>query len=128
MIRKNGFTFIEVMVTIVILTTGIFMIYKIFLSSLDQQSYLTHRFYASNLLDKKIFEAQRLFQEKGTFLPKEGLGEDVFIDNKKLAFEIKTLFQEIPGLEDLLQLDIGVFWLERGRPVRLTRSVYISRY
>ena len=129
--KKKGFTFVEVMVAIMILTTGIVAIYKTFLLSLDQQNYLTHRLYASNLLDKKIFEMERLFQEKGIAALKEDLTENVVVDNKNLVFQVKTFFRaplEIPDLEDVLQIDIGVFWPEHGRVVRLTRAAYVSRY
>ena len=124
----NGFTFIEVMVTIMILSTGIVMIYKTFLISLDQQNYLLHRLYANNLLDLEITQLQHVFQEKGRSSLKDNeMTKNAVIHNKTLAFAIKTFFQDIPELEGTLQMDIGIFWLERGRTVRLTRSVYLSR-
>lgn len=127
--KRRGFTFVEIMVTITILSTGIVMIYKAFLISLDQQNYLVHRLYANNLLDQKIAELGRLFQERGKdALKKEGLVEDVVIHNKQVPFEIKTFFEDFADLPDLLELNVGVFWSEHGRPVRLTRVAYISRY
>ena len=128
--RKQGFTFIEIMVTIMILATGIVMIYKTFLTSLDQQTYLLHRLYANNLLDQRIAELQHLFEEQGkTSLEKKGtIIEEVSIHNKIVPFEVQAFFTDVLDLEDILQLDIGIFWSEHGRPVRLTRSIYISRY
>jgi len=126
--NKKAFTFVEIMVTITILATGIVMIYKTFLISLDQQSYLTHRLYANNLLDQKIVELGILFQEKGEAALQKGSFKDMMIHNKKIPFEIKTAFESVVNLPDLLQVNMGVYWSEHGRPVRLTRSIYISRY
>lgn len=127
--RKNGFTFMEVMVTVVILSTGIVMIYKAFLLSLDHQRYMIHRLYANNLLDQKIEGIQRLFQDKGAASLKPGeTVENISISHKAIPFAINTLFKNVSDMEDFLQMDIGISWLERGRPIRLTRSVYISRY
>ena len=111
----------------VILATGLVAIYKSYLLCLDQQTYLIHRIYANNLLDKKIFETERLYQEKGESAIKEEMTEPMVIHNKNLIFEVKAFIQEVRDLEDILQLDIGVFWPEGGRLVRLTKSVYISR-
>jgi prepilin-type N-terminal cleavage/methylation domain-containing protein len=126
--KKGGFTFLEVMVTAAILSTGIVVIYKAFLFSLDRQRYLVHRLYANNLLDQKIAEVQRLFQDKGeaSLDPGEAV-ENISVDNRKIPMTIQTLFQKMP-VENLLQMDIGVSWLERGHPARLSRSVYISRF
>jgi len=127
--NKRGFTFIEVMVTLMILATGVVMIYKTFLMSLDRQTYLFHRLYANNLLDQKIAEAQQLFQETGrSGLEKINLSESVSIRNQVFPFEIKAFVENILDLENVLQLDIGIFWSEHGRSVRLTRSVYISSF
>ena len=124
----SGFTFIEIMVTIAILSTGIVMIYKSFLVSMDQQSYLLHRLYANNLLDSEITQLERIFREKGKLALKDDERmKNVVIHNKDIPFTVKTFFQEIPGLEDLLQMDIGILWLERGKTVRLSRSVYLAR-
>ena len=126
--RKNGFTFIEVMVTVMILATGIVMIYKVFLSSLDHQRYLIHRLYANNVLDQKIEEMQRLFKEKGEeSLQQIETVENVFLRNKEIAFTTIVLFENVPGLKNILQMDVGVSWPERGRPIHLARSVYIVR-
>ena len=129
---KNGFTLIEVMVTVVILATGLTMIYRGFLLSLDHQRYMVRRLHADSVLDEKIKEVKYLFQEKGEAalmkLAEEPAVEHVVINNKDVLFTIITLFQNDPKVENFLQMDIGISWLERGHPIRLSRSVYISRY
>ena len=60
--KKRGFTFIEIMVTLIILTSGITMIFKSFLISLDRINYLTTRMYASVQIDNRISEIQKMLR------------------------------------------------------------------
>jgi prepilin-type N-terminal cleavage/methylation domain-containing protein len=129
--KKNGFTFLEVMVTVAILAIGLVMIYKAFLLSLDHQNYLIHRLYANVLMDQKIGETRFFLQEKGAVAlekEKKEKVEHVVINNRDIPFTIARFFQKVPGIENFLQMDIGISWFEHGRPIHLTRSLYISRY
>src|SRR5262245_8551690 len=90
---QKGFTFLEIMITIVVLSTGIVAIYKTFLLCLDHQRYLTHRLYASNLIDRRTAQLQALFREKGDAFQNQSkvpLDENGFLFNQEVPFEIKT--------------------------------------
>src|SRR5208283_1755565 len=50
----KGFTFVEVMVSLVVLCCGIVLIYKSFFLCADYLNNLTCRLYASSLLDEKV--------------------------------------------------------------------------
>ena len=126
--NKKGFTFFELMVTVAILSTGITLIYRSFLISLDYQEYLSHRLYAINLLNDAIAIRQWELQDKG----KVDLGQhmetvDAKLNNKKVAFQISTLVRKVDQLENIFELDTVLAWLENGRSVRLVQSTYISR-
>ena len=116
------------MVTVAILSTGITLIYRSFLISLDYQEYLSHRLYAINLLNDAIAIRQWELQDKG----KVDLGQhmetvDAKLNNKKVAFQISTLVRKVDQLENIFELDTVLAWLENGRSVRLVQSTYISR-
>ncbi len=125
---RRGFTFFEVMVTVAILATGVVMIYKALLLSLDHQSRLTHRLYAMNLLDHKMTSVQRGYQESGT-IPL-GTSEEihrVMLNNRPMAFQFTMNFSDMGDLEDIFQLDLILSWRERGRASHLSRSAYVHR-
>ena len=114
------------MVTLMILTTGIVMIYKVFLLSLDRQRYLLHRLYANNILDRRIAEVQHSLKAKGvTTLEQKEVVENAVLHNKEIPFTTAVAFQNVADLENLYQMNIGISWLERGHVMHLARSVYI---
>ncbi|MDE2027350.1 MAG: prepilin-type N-terminal cleavage/methylation domain-containing protein, partial [Candidatus Omnitrophica bacterium] len=61
--NRSGFTFVEVMVALVVLCGGIVLIYKSFFLCADYLNNLTCRLYASSLLDEKIGRITRAFAE-----------------------------------------------------------------
>src|SRR5690348_4413825 len=61
--RIQGFTFVEVMVSLVVLCSGIVMIYKSFFLCADYLQNLTCRLYASSLIDEKIGDINKSFAE-----------------------------------------------------------------
>src|SRR5579872_1277046 len=59
----QGFTFVEVMVSLVILCCGIVLIYKSFFLCADYLNNLTCRLYASSLMDEKIGDITESFAD-----------------------------------------------------------------
>src|SRR3989338_1352826 len=59
---KRGFSFLEVMVAVMVLSGGLISIYKSFFTSLDYTNHLTIRLQANILLDEKIATLNRLLQ------------------------------------------------------------------
>lgn len=125
--QDRGFSFFEVMVTTAILSFGLVMIYKAFFISLGFNDHLAHRLSAITLLDNKIYELQRLYEEKHLVpLNKSSQVKSVMINNKRVDFEYDIDFKPIAGLEDMYRADITLSWAENNRDIRLSRSVYIS--
>src|ERR1039457_5245129 len=63
LIGNLGFTFVEVMVSLVVLCCGIVVIYKSFFLCADYLNNLTCRIYASSLIDEKIGDIAKSFAE-----------------------------------------------------------------
>ncbi len=126
-LRNHGFTFIEVMVTLVILSVGIVAILKVFIVSLDQLSYLGNRVYATIALDNKIIKMSRGMSTYNT-LTFRSFEENESIDTgpKNVDFKEQIKITEIANFSDLFLLESTISWNERGRTMQLARSVYLS--
>ena len=125
--RKSGLTFIEVMVTIVILSTGIVIIYKALLMSLDYQSHLTRRLYALNLLEGALIDVQ-LRYDGGQISP-GGPEQDIYevvLNNRTVSFQFTIDFFQDYELLNIWRGDAVLSWPERGRTFSLIRSIYIG--
>lgn len=125
---KEGFSFIELMVTITILSAGIVGLYKILLSSLDRMDYLTHRIYATILLDNKISRIERMlrvYKALPVNLPRE---EKADVGSRLLTFQQEVNISEVEDLLEVFRVDIGLTWSEGGRSIHLGRSAYIADY
>lgn len=124
---NQGFTFIEVMVALIILSTGIVVILKVFIVSLDQLSYLGNRVYATIALDNKMI---RMSRELSTYnaLAIHPLEESESIDTgpKNVEYKEQLNISEVSNFSDLFLLDSTISWNEKGRRMQLARSVYLS--
>ncbi len=124
---NKGFTFIEVMVALIILSTGIVTILKVFIVSLDQLSYLGNRVYATIALDNKMIKMSRGLSTYNA-LAIHQLEESESIDTgpKNVEYKEELRISEVPGFSDLFLLDSTISWNEKGRTMQLARSVYLS--
>jgi len=127
--QEYALTFFEVMVSVVILSMGLVMIYKSFLASLDYQRYLSHRLYAMNFLDSRIEAIRsdyRILQYE--FPQQDSENFAVIINNKRIPFRLDMMSSGIANLEKILKVDLLLSWEERGRTFRLSRSFYMTRF
>ncbi len=124
-----GFSFVEVMVTAAVLSFGIVMIYKAFLASLDQLTYINHRLYAMTLLDNKVISLQKLLEARKE-IPFGGTQETESgqFGQKTVDFNYILDFKNIEDINGIFQLDIKLSWKEGRRDVGISRSVYLACY
>jgi len=126
---KHGFSFVEVMVALAILSGGVVFIYKSFLISLDYIHHLACRSYALTLLDNKINYFQQIFAAKKEILfNQQDAGDEVTINNRKVYFRYEMDFKMVEKLKNIYQLDISLAWNEGNRHKQLARQVYIANY
>lgn len=124
---NQGFTFVEVMVTLVILSSGIVFIYKTFFLCADYLSRLSLRLQAVELLDEKIDTMARLLKEKGGMAFSPGDASVVrTVQNKSVTFQYVVDVAQVPGFEDVWRCDVGISWPETGRQSQLSRSAILS--
>ena len=127
LISKQGFTFIELMVTLAVLSFGIVMVYKAFFASLDQINYLNHRLYATIFLDNQLTEMQRAYKSSKTVPMNFASTESVEIGYKTIDFKPTKVMTPVEDIPFLFQVDLSVSWTEKGdRTITLSRSAYIG--
>ncbi len=122
---RVGLTFVEVMVTSVILSAGLVAIYRSFFIAADVVQHLSNRLYALNLLENKITTIERDFRSRKDF-DIGPLTEDAVVNNHPVVFQYRVELKPVGSLLTVFQLDISLSWEERGRFRSVSRSAYFS--
>ena len=124
----SGFTFIEIMVTLVILSLGIVAIYRVFITSLDQITHLNSRLYANILLEDRAATIERTLRAYQA-LPFELEPQEVVdVGVKSIHLEPEYSIAEVMDFSDIYKIHVAYVWTEGGRKVRLSREALISDY
>ena len=123
-----GFTFVEVMVSLVILCSGIVFIYKSFFLCADYLNNLTCRLYASSLLDEKIGDVAQSFAQ----WPAKSLdfGDNFVtlqINHKPVTFNYAITLEPLIDVKSVWQLRVNLSWRDGPRVMHATRSAYMMR-
>ena len=126
--NKQGFTFVEVMVSLVVLCCGIVLIYKSFFLCADYLNNLTCRLYASSLIDQKIGDVSKSFAE---WPAKDlNLGDSsvtLAINYKPVRFDYDINLAPLPDVKSVWQLDVKLSWVDGPRKMHAQRSAYMIR-
>jgi|GEM_PF-532679 len=122
---ERGITFIEVMVTAVILSAGLVAIYRSFFIGLDYLQHLSCRLYALNLIEGKIASAEQNFRSLKDF-DIGPLTDTAVINNHPVEFHFTVSVVPVGNLLSVFKLDIALSWAERNRIVTISRSTYFS--
>ncbi len=125
--RIRGFSFVEMMVAVAILSFGIVFIYRALFISLDYLHHITYRLYAQELMDNKIADVERIFHQKKTIPFSQNQEKRTLnINNRKVDFVYTLNIAAIRNLDNIYQLDVSVSWPERNRHIKLSRLAYIA--
>jgi len=127
-VGNPGFTFVEVMVSLVVLCCGIVLIYKSFFLCADYLNNLTCRLYASSLIDEKIGDISESFAEwpakdlnfGNTFVTLQ-------INHKPIQFIYDIKFAPLSDVSSVWQVDVNLKWVDGPRNMHMQRSTYMIR-
>lgn len=125
---NSGFTFVEVMVALAVLSLGIVIIFKGFVVSLDRLSYLTNRLYATTLLDNRITAIERMLRLYETLPFELNRTEKVNVGSKEIEFRQRMSISEVDDFADVFELDLSLLWDSGKKELILSRSAYISDF
>ena len=97
-LSKKGVTFIEVMMSLVVLTIGIVMIFRSFFVAFDRMSFLKERLYASIALDNEIEKIERNLRVNRALPSESQKVEIVDVGPKKVRFNYSIDIQPVDGI------------------------------
>ncbi|MBF0122848.1 MAG: hypothetical protein HQL21_05510 [Candidatus Omnitrophica bacterium] len=123
--RRRGLTFIEVMITAIVLAGGLVAIYRAFFIGLDQLDHLSYRLCAINLIEEKIAFVEKDFRSLKDF-DIGPLTESAVVNNRPVEFQYVISLQPVGTLLSVFHLDIALSWQEKGREMSISRSAYFS--
>ena len=123
--RARGITFLEVMLTVVILSVGLVALYRSFFSAVNYLDHLSTRLYALNLIESRIATIEKDFRSLQDF-DIGALQEEARINNRVIEFQYAVDFKPVGTLLSVFELDIVLSWQERGRSVSVARTAYFS--
>ena len=124
--KNKGFTFIEMMVTLAVLSVGIVFIYKSFLVSIDQLEYLTQRLYATVLLDNQFSAIERNLKIYKALPVSLNESLKIPIGPKTITYKQGMNIKEVEDYPDVFSLTLVLSWSEQRRQMTLERTGYIS--
>jgi prepilin-type N-terminal cleavage/methylation domain-containing protein len=120
-----GFTFIELMVTVVVLSGGLVAIYRSYFSALNYLDHLSTRVMALNLLESRMAVIERDFRSLKDFDIGE-LSEEAMVNGRPVGFRYDIQLKPVGELLSVFELDIVLAWQEHGRDLNISRSAYFS--
>jgi prepilin-type N-terminal cleavage/methylation domain-containing protein len=127
--NSQGFTFVEVMVSLVVLCCGIVLIYKSFFLCTDYLNNLTCRLYASSLIDEKIGDISKSFAEwPAKDLDFGDTNVSLEINHKPVHFVYNIKLAPLPDVKSVWQVDVNLNnWVDGPRNMHAERSAYMIR-
>lgn len=126
--NSQGFTFVEVMVSLVVLCCGIVLIYRSFFLCADYLNNLTCRLYASSLIDEKIGDVSKSFAEWPVRDLNFGSTSVILdINHRPVCFTYDIALKPLADVKSVWQLDVGISWNDGQRKMHANRSAYMLR-
>ena len=119
--NKTGFTLLEVLLAMAVLSFGISYISPIFFESSSAVRHIQNRILVESMMDRELWDIRK-FISKTTVID-EHTARKVKGDYPEFTFDIK--FGKVEGYSNLYKVDIQAFWAEGRKNVNLERVVYI---
>jgi prepilin-type N-terminal cleavage/methylation domain-containing protein len=119
--NKKGFTLIEVMVAVAVLSFGLVMVYQAFFIVLDAFNYSADYLEIAPWMDEKIWQSQDSIMRGEGLENNPGQGE-FMTRNKKFSWLLSS--RALDPSSNLSEVNLEVTWKEGRRNVKVSRSGY----
>lgn len=126
--KADGYTFVEVLLAVVIFSLGMVGIFRTLIVSMDRMGLLTTRLYANLALDNQIANFERTLRNFNSIPFELNPKEIIDTGSGQIEFDKKSVIEQLPELNDILSMDVTLSWSEKGRQMQLTKSAYISNF
>jgi hypothetical protein len=118
---STGFTLVEIILSVAILSCGLMVIDQSLLLSLTRLNHVYQRFESNRLLANKIWEVRDDIMQKGKKLS----GEAGILMGMAEALDYEMHVSSLTPDEVLRQIELKVFWKEGAGTKSLERSFYV---
>lgn len=119
---SKGFTLIEIMVTVAILSFGIVAIYEAFFISVDTYGYYTRYLNTQDWINEKISEQEYVLMETQALAPGQTAGQ---LTRQHKTFDWTMQVALIEEDQGLYAVEVRLFWQEGRRTVDISRTAYL---
>lgn len=124
--KKKAFTLVEVLISAVILSIGLVVIFEVFLTSLEVVNLFNNRLNAQCFLNEKIWQLQSdLDQQRGIFIPMQQSGV-VIIQNREFNWQLNM--ESVNLLTDLYKVTGQMLWSEGKKQRIIKRQAMVKSY
>ncbi len=121
--RKKGFTLVEVILSVVILTVGVISVQKILIGSLSALSVIENWDQSEWLLQGKIWEVKRRIQEKPQGFQPARKHEILLGKNRTYQYDLNI--RSISPDNNLMEAEAEISWENRGIRRSVSRVFYL---
>lgn len=122
-IDKRGFSLIEVMATVAILSLGTLVIHDGLLRSADVLTHFNSLLAAQEWGEDKIWDLKEALLFSSETEPAENSGN---FEVSGRDFQWSAGNQALPGTDGAFIVNLDIAWQEGNKPVSLKRSAYVS--
>lgn len=125
--KRTGFTLIEVLVTVSILSLGMVLIFQSNMMSLHAYSLYSSRLKVQSWAEEKLWEAQEsILEGEGSSFPGSTSGEEL-IGGKPCRWSLSIVSDSFDKVE-FYTVDLKVSWKEGSRKEELLRRATLRKF
>jgi prepilin-type N-terminal cleavage/methylation domain len=119
--NNKGFSLIEVMVAVSVLSLGALLIYQSFFSALDLFNYCRDYLVVASKVDEEIWQAQDSLRRLGSLAQIKNEGK---FETRGKVFQWYLSYYPKDDIQDLYAIDMALSWQAGKRKAQLIRSAY----
>lgn len=121
--REEGFTFIEVLVTIVVVAVALMALLSVFIYGFNLLSRMKHVAIATQCAQEEVEGIRNLTFDEILALGSSFTNESLILLENSSG--VRTIEDSLG--DDIKKLTVSVFWTYRGQPLRKDIVTYITR-
>lgn len=122
--KRAGFTLIEIMITLIVLSVGVVFIYKSFFTSLDVFNYCSNYLAVQPYIDEKIQQAQSEIEQDGQLVSGALSGSFINRHNMEVSWDLNAGLIDTYEDFNLYKINLALSWQEGLRKINLLREAY----